>query len=411
MEVLDLLLRVLKVIKTISEMSKPIRNFVVFVIFIVAVLFSIPDEETYREPTSICWKRFTKSWLGSLSVQVDPSDSTAIIESYATANLLCAREKNKVLRKMMDDLKVAETENQRTFSFRRRHFDLLDSHLAMTGEECFVRFCKIFLNNPKYAFKIGLLMCKSCELCCSVGLNGTWSNESLSCSLSTEVQLPLNATVDDEKESKAVFIIKGENCGNWFKAKEEDIRKNLKPITIHAVYKDDDDCSRKERRCLAVYEASLFCSEEGIAASLSVNVEKEAVDHIRLKEKLADMTNVAHSQIELEIGPKNSTLVLLLLPPKAGLELLSMVRNSDRKRLFLKVLSSTVCSMSDYVSVTVQISALPPSKMFFVPKEATSWFSEDRYCTKFVKNETEDTVKGTCCFFIAEVRSHPFCVL
>ena len=82
--------------------------------------------------------------------------------------------------------------------------------------------------------------------------------------------------------------------------------------------------SKEEKRsCLAVDRASLSCSDEGMLASV--------VDQAKLIESLADIKEVPHSQIEVAISQKNSTLDLLLLPPEAEIELLSIVTNSRRR--------------------------------------------------------------------------------
>ena len=374
-------------------------------------------------------------------------------------------KKNQVVFEMTKNLLKFASEDLRKLFFEGTHLDLLARHLAMTGEECFARFCKIFLRKSKYA-KTGLALCKLCEACCSPVLNGTWSNAGISCSISTELELPLDVSFDHEEEGTAVFgtkgancntanddevrnnldsissvdhpayqttpppdhlfttnddsckrkerrclavheashvysedgnlprinedqatfVIKGFSCDKWFKAKEDEIRKNLDPIVIHVVTTDDDDCERKDRRCLAVHEASLVCSEEGIIAHLYLNVESEAVDQAKLKEALARAMSLSNpSKIKLEFGPRSSTSVLLLLPPQAGMELLSIVFNSARNSLFLNALSSAICSQTDNaVSVSVQISALPPIKLSFVPTVTTCmchFFHANALCT------------------------------
>ena len=167
------------------------------------------------------------------------------------------------------------------------------------------------------------------------------------------------------------FVLKGENCIEAFEEKESEIRKNLHPMMILAVNEnDDDDCGSKERRCIDVLESPLLWTRERIEASLTVNVEEEAIDQEML-ESIAIMTGVKPDKIRLSIGPKSSTFVMLLLPPQAGMELLSVVTNSKRKRLFLNSLSSTIHSPAEFVSVLVQISTVPPMRMYFVPKTAT----------------------------------------
>ena len=365
----------------------------------VAVMFEI---DTNNKPTSKCWNRFLRKWSLTLSTTIHQSDQDVILEWYSTANLICSRKKLEMFLEMQNQSED-KIKYSKEVSFLRLHSSLLADYVAMTGEECFISFCKIFLRNPKYTI-IGLRMCKECEVCCSAVLNGNWSNASLTCSVPTELDLPLNMSFNQEKETIADFVFNGDNCRKAFKNKEAEIQRNLYPIMINVVNVDDyDDCQTKTRRCLVVHEASLFCSEEGLVARLIVNIEEEAIDQVKLKESIAVMTYVKSSQIELSIGPKNSTLVRLQLPLEAGMELLSIVSNSERKRLFLDALSSAICSLADYVSVSVQISALPPIKMFFVPKEATSWSSKGdlKFCAKSV----EHVAKGMCHFFHVNIQS------
>ena len=128
-------------------------------------------------------------------------------------------------------------------------------------------------------------------------------------------------------------------------------------------------------RCLVVHSASLICTEEGIAASLYVNIEPEAIDQNKLRESLAELTNVSSSQIQMVIGPRNSTLVLLLLPPRAGMELLSIFMNSEIKMLLLKPCLHQFVHWKT-VSVSVQINSLPSIKLFFVAKTPNSVYTE-----------------------------------
>ena len=359
---------------------------------------TVATEDAYNQTKSECWNRFLRRWVIHLSTTIDQSHWDVILEWYSTANLICSTKKHEMF-EMTQNLTKDETKGHR--GFRLIHYNLLVDHIAKTGEECFVIFCKIFLQNPKYA-NIGLKMCRSCEVCCSTVLNGTWSNADLLCSVPTELNLPLNVSFDQESETIADFAFNGDTCRKSFNEKKAEIQRNLHPIKIHVINVDDYDGCQTERRCLVVHEASLYCSEEGLVARLTVNVEEEAVDQVKLIKLLADMTYVKPSQLNVSIGPKNSTLIRLRLPPQAGMELLSIVSNSERKRLFLNALSSAICSLADFVSVSVQISALPPIKMFFVPKEATSWFNEGnlKFYAKAVENEVEYVTKGMCHFSV-----------
>ena len=449
------ILAALKDLKAIREIVKTFgiqKTLMVTALLILYFVPPSPEKETYEMPSSICWERFLDSWVGNLSGATYYSDHIYIFESYSAANLICGKKKTDVLFKMTERTLETESLEKRQLIFQNTHLELLADHIAMTAEECFPRFCRIFLAKSKYA-GTGLDLCKLCEACCSTVLNGTWSNESISCSVSTELELPLNVSFNNEqggtarldlkdttetnrntvkedesrsnvvdpmyvesvhavhqtspppsnlfdddvcerkdwyclavhkashlfseegnlsreKESTATIVNKGINCDKWFRVKEEEIRKNFYPVVIRVVTTDKDDCERKDRRCLFVHEASLSCTEEGIIAYLRLNVEQEAVDQAKLKAKLASATGSNPSEIRLQFGPKSSTSVLLLLSPQAGMELLAIIGNSEKKRLFLNALSSAVCSPMDYVSVLVQISALQPVKMFFVPKEA-----------------------------------------
>jgi hypothetical protein len=121
-----------------------------------------------------------------------------------------------------------------------------------------------------------------------------------------------------------------------------------------------------------------------------VNVEEEAIDKETLRQNLAKLTGVNDPKyVEIEIIPKASSFILLMLPPRAGMKLLSIVMNSETRVLFLRSLSSAVFSMADYVSVSVQISALPPFKVFFTPKQATSWFRNSTVHLLATSNEKE----------------------
>ena len=382
------------------------------VVFTMMVLFipgdtlkSVSKEDNSPILPSKCWKQFLTSWSETLSVTVEQSDKARIFELYSTANLICLNTKTTKFLKMLGMMTAARSESQLKLIFQKTHYDLLVNHVAKAGEECFVKFCRIFLEHPKYE-KTGLELCKSCEVGCSDGLNGTWDHASDSCLVSTEFGILTNRSSIQIKENKVVFYIQGDECSNLFSKREDEYRAWLDPIVVDVNRDDRDDCDIKNRRCIVAYNnASLICSEGGIVASLYLNVEEEAVDKTKLKESLARLTGVNPSEIKLEIGPKDSTLVLMLLPPQAGMELLSIVINSERKRLFMKTLSSAVCSLADYVSVSVQISALPPIKMFFAPKEATSWLNEDisNFLAKFDENEMEDMAKGMCHFFDGDV--------
>ena len=393
---------------TLRKLALVIAIFtVVFTMMVVFTpgdtLKNVSKEDNSTILPSKCWEQFLNSKLETLSEMVKQSDRPPIFELYSTINLICRKTKTTIYSKMLEKMEVKNKSQQAIF--KKTHYDLLVDHVAKAGEECFVKFCRIFLEHPKYE-KTGLELCKSCEVGCSDGLNGIWDRASDSCLVSTEFDILTNRSSIQIKENKVVFYIQGDECSNLFSKREYEYRAWLDPIIVDVNRDDRDDCDIKNRRCIVAYNnASLICSEGGIVASLYLNVEEEAVDKTKLKESLARLTGVNPSEIKLEIGPKDSTLVLMLLPPQAGMELLSIVINSERKRLFVKALSLAVCSLADYVSVSVQISALPPIKMFFAPKEATNWLNEDisNFLAEFDENEMEDMVKGMCHFFDGDV--------
>ena len=367
--------RLEKRIMTNTRMFKQIGIFVT-IVFISA--YPVAAKLTNEQTSNTIWSG--ASYL---------ADRNALFESSSTTKLICARKKHEILWEMLQNLKGFTAEDQPNVSYQNAYVDLLDRRLAVSGEDCFVRFCQ----SPNHT-KAGFLLCKYCEECCSGGLKINWPNASASCSLFTELHSPLNVSFNHKNGNKAVFVMKQGNCSNWFRAKEDELRNNLNPITIDFVNADDEDCERNEVCCLVVHKAALFCSEEGIVASLYINVGREAVDQVKLKELLSDMTKVAVTEIQLAAGPKNNTLVLLLLPPQAGMELLSIVSSSEKKPVFLSALSSAISWQADYVTVLAKISSLPPIKMLFVPKEPTSWSEEHKPCAKAVENDSASFVKG-----------------
>jgi hypothetical protein len=366
-----------------------------FLLLVPAILYTAGSLSEKHDP-STCWTIFSSDWQQQLISQVDPPDVSALADRYAHANLICAKEKNKVCKKMRKEMSKTPLPDGKKMISLDAYDDLLERIVHKAGDECFVTFCKIFLQLPKYR-KLGLNMCKSCQRCCLDGLQGSWSHATQSCSLPNQ-SIAFGNSSSQIKENKVVFVIQGHECSKWFNETEYEFRSNHDPITIHTNMRStDDDCSLTRRRCLVAYNnASLVCSDEGIAASLHVNVEEEAIDKETLRQNLAKLTGVNDPKyVEIEIIPKASSFILLMLPPRAGMKLLSIVMNSETRVLFLRSLSSAVFSMADYVSVSVQISALPPFKVFFTPKQATSWFRNSTVHLLATSNEKE-MENGTC---------------
>ena len=294
-------------------------------------LTDIAKEDNHTLSTSNCWKQFVCSWPITLSATVDRFDIPAIFDQYASTNLICVKKKNRTHKEMMNKLAAAKYEFQQRAIFEITHFNLLVDYLSETEQECYVEFCKISLRHPKYQ-KTRLKLCKSCETCCVDGLDGNWSHVSKdSCSVSTELASPVDSSSSQTKENKVVFHIRENECSKWFSEKEYEYRSNFELSVVHVI-DTEDDCNVTKRRCLAAYNnASLVCSDE--VAILHVNVEPEVVDKEKLKASLAKLTNVSSTQIRLEIIPKDSTLILLLLPPRAGMELLSIVINAEKRHV------------------------------------------------------------------------------
>ena len=215
----------------------------------------IAKEDTNNLSTSKCWNQVVTIWKEKASPTIDLSDSIAMFDSYVTTNLTCVTKKNEMYLSMLEKLRQTANEYQQKI-FQTIYFDLLFGHLAKTGEECFITFCNIFLQNPGYT-ETGLELCKSCKACCLDGLNGTWFHVTESCSVPSAFALssPVDSSLSKVRKNTAVFVLKGIGCNEWFEIKEDEIRietalafpKNHKKIIPVYYGILVDDCRKRDR--------------------------------------------------------------------------------------------------------------------------------------------------------------------
>ena len=361
---------------------------VVFVLSLLGApftIFKVGNQDTQNPLPSNCWRHVIKSWSLKLSASVGISDFISMLDAFTSVNLLSSAVKHELYKEILRELTSVVPEYLRSYIIQRHFLQILNDHLAWTGEQGFVTVCKVLLQRPKYS-NMGLEICKSCEVCCVNVLKGNWNHKSNFCAVSTEFGFPVDGYSYGKKD-KVMFDIHGGECITWYNIKKVEYQNYFDIIAVRTTTDANVDGISKDSTSFDAYNNSLVCNEQGMVVGMEINAQPEGVDHVKLKESLANVTGVNSSEIRLAIGTKESTAVVLLLPPKAGMEILSIVKNSERQRLLLNVLSSSVCSLSDYVTVLVQISSLPPIKMFFVPKGALSWFYEDDFdfCAKAIR--------------------------
>ena len=90
----QILVSALQALKTTVECAKIFGFLRTLFALSLFILFLVPKEQTYNQPTSKCWSRFVTKWAAKLPEAVDYSDRNDIFESYAAANLMCGKEKS-----------------------------------------------------------------------------------------------------------------------------------------------------------------------------------------------------------------------------------------------------------------------------------------------------------------------------
>jgi hypothetical protein len=173
-----------------------------------------------------------------------------------------------------------------------------------------------------------------------------------------------------KNESSGIRFFIDSTCKKTFDERKEAILAALSHLPAQVSYVNDDDYDRRSP-IIPASNGSLACIRNGILVSLTLSVDPGDVDWKMLKRRLAYLTEADPEQIDISVEKKHSSWVLLRLPAEACFELLSVNKNSTkRKQLISVVVSSLLQPMStnlDSVSVHIQVSALPMYRIFFPP--------------------------------------------
>ena len=119
-----------------------------------------------------------------------------------------------------------------------------------------------------------------------------------------------------------------------------------------------------------VSNASMVCTNQKIMVSLELNIDEKYILKKMFQENIARHLGVKFSEIEVVYSRRNSTLILLRLSPRAGLQLFITMHARKLRDQFGKMMAKAMRGDSlANVSIQVKISDVPPSTLYVAPTE------------------------------------------
>ena len=319
------------------------------------------NDESVNETN--CWKHaYGDAW--SLSGDLNILD-TNLIDQFATHGLISLKRRDDIVDRILGIEKRSSSDIPKNVTPRNIHFYLLSRDFRKTGDKEYKIYCDILRRRPKFE-QIGLRLCRLCELGCVELLNGIMlENGSCSCNSSAKTLQTANRST---KETNGVRFSIDSTCKNVFDENKAAILADLSPLPVEVQYVDDDDYDERNPST-SVFSASLVCTRNRILVSLILSVDPDEVDREGLKMAIAHVMEVDPKLVEMSVKRKHSTWILLRLPAQAGFELLSINKNTTKRKQVITSIASAFRSIKrDYVSVEIQVSALQPFQTFF-PKD------------------------------------------